>query len=348
MENRTVIGLDIAKNIFQLHIADGTGKRIRSIRVRRDQLLEVFATLPPALVGMEACGSAHHWARKLQELGHEVKMMAPQHVKPYVQGNKTDSRDAAAICEAASRPGVPSVKIKSVDQQQMQSLHKMRELLMKQRVATVNQIRGLLAEVGVVVAKSPEKLKKALPHLLASEEVPGILRTLIETLFGHLKYLEEQLSLTESQIKRHHKENRASRLIEGIPGVGVLTATAVIASVGNASHFGSSRQFASSFGLTPREHSSGESRKQFGISKRGNVYLRKLLIQGARTIIVSRMRHSKEKTGDWLDRLVERRGFNVAAVALAAKNTRRIWAMLQTGEVFDPNRDEMLRMPKAV
>lgn len=346
MDNRNVIGLDIAKNVFQLHMADGSGKRIRVMRLRRDQVLETFASLSPSLVGMEACGSAHYWARKLQDLGHEVKVMAPQHVKAYVQGNKTDLRDAAAICEAASRPGVPFVQIKSVDQLQMQALHRTRELLMKQRVATVNQIRGLLSEVGIVIAKSPQQLKKALPVLFLSEEVPGILLELIKKLSGHLDYLEVQLGELENQLRVLHKENSASRLIESIPGVGLLTATAIVSSIGNASHYGSGRKLASAFGLTPREHSSGDSRKQYGISKRGNVYLRKLLIHGARSVLVAR-RRSQQLKGDWLDRLIERRGFNVASVALAAKNARRIWAMLQTGEVYDPTRDEMLRMLKA-
>ena len=344
MDNRNVIGLDLAKNIFQLHIADKNGRKIKGMRVRRSQLLETFATLEVSLVGIEACGSAHHFARELQALGHEVKMMAPQHVKPYVKGNKTDARNAAAICEAASRPSVSSIRIKSIDQQQMQALHRTRELWMKQRIATGNQIRGLLAEFGIAIPKNHTQLKKAIPQWLSSEDNPVILSELIKSLYSQLLHLEEQISFIESRIKSLHKDNSASKLIKSIPGVGFLTATAMIAGMGNASHFGSGRKLASSLGLTPREYSSGESRKQLGISKRGNNYLRKLLIHGARSVLNNR-RHSPKD--DWLEQLALRRGKNIAAVALAAKNARRIWSMLQTGEVFDPKQDEMLQMKKA-
>jgi len=344
MDNRNVIGLDLAKNVFQLHIADSSGKKIRSLRVRREQLLETFANLPVSLVGLEACGGAHHWARELQKQGHEVKMMAPQHVKPYVQGNKTDARDAIAISEAASRPSVPSVRIRDIDQQQMQALHRTRELWMKQRIATGNQMRGILAEFGVVIPLSHTRLKKEIPLWLSGEGNPPVLSELIELLYSELHRFDEQISLIENRIKLLHKGNAASRLIESIPGIGLLTATAVIASIGDASHYDSGRKLASALGLTPREHSSGDSRKQLGISKRGNRYLRTLLIQGARTVLLTRKKNPK---GDWLDQLLSRRGFNVASVALAAKNARRIWAMLQTGELFDVERDEKQRMLKA-
>jgi transposase len=344
MNNRNVIGLDLAKNVFQLHIADGQGKKIKGLRVRRARLLETFATLSPALVGIEACGSAHYWARELQKPGHEIKMMAPHHVKPYVQGNKTDARDAVAICEAAVRSSVPSVRIRDIDQQQMQALHRTRELWMKQRVATGNQIRGLLAEFGVVIPLSYTRLKKEVPLWLAGERNPPVLSGLIEILYSELLRLEEQISQIENRIKALHEDNAASRLIESIPGIGVLTATAVISAIGDASHYDSGRKLASALGLTPREHSSGESRKQLGISKRGNRYLRTLLIQGARSVLRHRTKSSK---GGWIDQLLSRRNFNVAAVALAAKNARRIWAMLQTGELFDANQDEKLRLLKA-
>lgn len=344
MDNRNVIGLDLAKNVFQLHIADSKGRRIKSLRVRRAQLLETFANLPPARVGIEACGSAHHWARELEAQGHEVKMMAPQYVKPYVKGNKTDARDAAAICEATTRSAVPAVRVRSIDQQQMQALHRTRELWMKQRIATGNQIRGLLAEFGIALPLRHTQLKKEVPLWLSREGNPPILSELIATLYRQICHLEEQMSQIESRIKALHKDNAASRLIESIPGVGLLTATAVISAIGDASHFDSGRKLASALGLTPREHSSGDNRLQFGISKRGNPYLRKLLIHGARAVLVARKKNPK---GDWIDQLLSRRGYNVAAVALAAKNARRIWAMLQTGEVYDPNRDEKLRMLKA-
>jgi transposase len=260
--------------------------------------------------------------------------MAPRHVKPYLQGNKTDARDALAIAEAAARDSVPAVGIRSVEGQQMQALHRARELWMKQRVALANQIRGLLAEFGEVV---PQGMKRLRLEVTAWRERAGpelaVLNELVEQLMDGLREIEEKIGQLEVKIKQLHKDNAGSRLIESIPGVGLLSATALVASFGRCENFGSARQFASCLGLTPREHSSGGKQMLLGITKRGNKYVRKLLIHGARAVL--RARQNKiECAEDWVVKLARRRGQNIAAVALAAKNARRIWAMLRTGEVF--------------
>lgn len=337
MEKVTVIGLDLAKNVFQVHGADAKGRKCFSRKLKRSQVLEFFVKLPPVLVGMEACGGAHEWARRLLVQGHQVKLMAPQRVKPFVvQGNKTDARDAAGIAEAAVRESVPAVQIRTRESQQMQALHRTRELWMKQRVATCNQIRGLLNEFGEVIPKGSKSLGRevALWQERADPSM-SVLKTLVEELMAHRKGLEERISRLEVQIKQLHKENAASKQIETVPGVGLLTATAVIASFGRCEGFASGRNFASCVGLTPREHSSGDKQTRLGISKRGNPYLRKLLVQGARSVLKVHM-NNPAHAQDWEVRLAKRRGHNIAAVALAAKNARRIWALLRTGEKFDP------------
>lgn len=337
MKNLTVIGLDLAKNVFQVHGMDDRGRKVCGARLKRSDVLNYFANLSPVLVGMEACGGAHEWARQIGKLGHQIKMMAPQHVKSYVQGNKTDARDAAAIAEAASRESVRTVAVRSVEDQQMQAIHRVRELWMKQRVALSNQIRGLLAEFGEVMPLGLKKLKQevALWQERAGQEL-AVLKALIDQLMDGLRALEERIGQLELKIKLLHKDNAASRLIESIPGVGLLSATAAIASFGDCSQFESSRKFASCLGLTPREHSSGDRQMRLGISKRGNGYVRKLLIHGARAVLKVRM-NNEAYADDWVVKLAKRRGHNIAVVALAAKNARRIWSMLRTGELFRAN-----------
>ncbi len=334
MDKISVIGLDLAKNVFQIHAANGQGKKLSGKRLKRSEVMSYFAAIPACLVGMEACGGAHEWARQIESLGHKVKLMAPQYVKAYVQGNKTDARDAAAICEAAGREGVPAVAIRSRHSQQTQALHRVREGWMKQRVATANQIRGLLAEFGQVMTPGMRRLRQEVRawQEQAREDL-GMLCGLIEELLSHLSQLEERISRIDGQILQVYRESQACRLIESIPGVGVMTATAVIGSFGQAQMFADGRKFACALGLTPREHSSGNKQLLLGISKRGNGYLRKLLVHGARAVLRARM--GKEAyADDWAVKLAERRGHNIAVCALAAKNARRIWAMLQSGEVF--------------
>lgn len=334
MDKITVIGLDLAKNVFQIHAANGYGKKLAGKRLKRAEVMEYFASIPPCLVGMEACGGAHEWARQIAKLGHQIKLMAPQYVKPYVQGSKTDARDAAAICEAAGRDSVPTVAIRSRESQQIQALHRVREGWMKQRVATSNQIRGLLTEFGYVMTPGMRRLRQEvrLWQEQSGAEL-GVLNGLIEELLSHLAQLEQRIAQLDQQIQQVYRSSTACRLIESVPGVGVMTATAIIGSFGQAQMFSSGRKFACALGLTPREHSSGGKQTLLGISKRGNGYIRKLLVHGARAVL--KVRTGKEAyVDDWVVKLAARRGHNIAVCALAAKNARRIWAMLQSGALF--------------
>lgn len=334
MDKVSVIGLDLAKNVFQVHGANAQGKKVLSRRLKRAEVLEFFATLPRCLVGMEACGGAHEWARRIEAFGHEVKLMAPQYVKAYVQGNKTDARDAAAICEAASRESVPAVAVRSRDSQQLQSLHRVREGWMKQRTATANQMRGLLAEFGQAITPGMRRLRAEVIAWQDNARTElGLLCGLIDELLAHLAQLEERIAKVDRQILQAHRDNAGCQLIESIPGIGVMTATAVVSSFGRADMFANGRKFACALGLTPREHSSGGKQVLLGISKRGNGYVRKLLVHGARAVLQARL-NKPAYVDDWVVKLAQRRGHNIAVCALAAKNARRIWAMLQSGEVF--------------
>lgn len=338
MNKITVVGLDLAKNVFQVHGADGTGKAVVRKSLKRQQLLAYFAQQPPCLIGMEACGGAHHWARRFEAQGHTVKLMAPQYVKPFVQRHKTDARDAQAICEAATRAAIPTVAVKTADQQAVLALHRVRGGFMKARIAQLNQIRGLLAEFGVVLPVGVRALQAQLPGVLADAEngLPPMLRAVVQRLREHLALLDAQIADIEQQLKAWHRDNDASQRLETLPGVGLLTATAIVAEVGDARHFARGRQFAAWVGLTPREHSSGGKSIRLGISKRGNRYLRTLLIHGARAVLKAR----SAKPGhaqDWVVRLQARRSHNVAAVAQANKTARRAWALLTTGETFNPD-----------
>jgi transposase len=298
-------------------------------QLKRDQVASFFANLPPCLIGMEACGSAHHWARKLTELGHTVKLIAPQFVKPYVKTNKNDAADSEAICEAVSRPTMRFVPIKNGGQQAVLALHRARQGFVKARTAQANQIRGLLAEYGIVIAQGIGHIAKRLPEILEDGEnnLPGTFRQLLDRLGNHLKELDRQVSALEVQIQSWHRENEASKKLAKIPGIGPITASALVASIGDAKSFENGRQLAAWLGLVPRQHSSGGKQMLLGISKRGDTYLRTLLIHGARAVI----RVAERKVGhadSWLARLMDRRNKNVAAVALANKNARTVWALL--------------------
>jgi len=333
MENITVIGLDLAKNVFQAHGANAQGRKIFSKKLKRAEVMIFFATIQPCLVGMEACCGAHEWARRLQELGHKVKLMAPQYVKAFVQGNKTDARDAAAICEAAIRESIPTVPVRSRDSQQIQSIHRVREAWSKQRTATINQLRGLLSEFGFVMPARVKVGRAIWDWKAASGQEFGYLNGLLDELLAQLQQLEERIGRIDKQLQQILRDNAACRLIETVPGIGPITATAIVGCVGNAENFKDSRKFACALGLTPREHSSGGKQVLLGISKRGNGYLRKLLVHGARAVLNAKLKKAKD-ADDWVVKLAQRRGHNIAVCALAAKNARRVWAMLRTGEVF--------------
>jgi transposase len=302
--------------------------------LRRDQVAVFFSNLPPCLIGMEACGSAHHWARKLQTFGHTVKLMAPQFVKPYVKSNKNDMADAEAICEAVARPTMRFVPIKNVEQQAVLSLHRVRQGFVKARTAQANQIRGLLGEYGLVVPQGISYIAERVPTLIedASNELPGSFRLLIDRLLEHLKLLHQQVDEIEAQIKTWHRESEISRRLERVPGIGPLTASALVASIGDAKNFANGRQLAAWLGLVPRQHSSGGKQTLLGISKRGDAYLRTLLIHGARAVIYRA--GLKNDPDSWLVKLTSRRNANVAAVALANKTARTVWALLFHGREF--------------
>ena len=325
----TTIGIDLAKNVLQIHGANERGKKVFNKQLRSKQVLAYFAQLPPCLIGLEACGSAHHWARQLQAMGHTVKLMAPQFVKPYVKTNKNDAADAEAICEAVTRPNMRFVPIKNANQQAVLSVHRARQGFVKARTAQGNQIRGLLMEYGITLPQGLGHIVKCVPAILedGENELPGVFRQLLQRLADHLKELDYQVKELETQIQVWHRENDASRKLAGIPGIGPITASALVASIGDASNFKNGRQLAAWLGLVSRQHSSGGKQILQGISKRGDAYLRTLLIHGARSVI--RVAAGKtNQTSSWLLNLVERRHKNVAAVALANKNARIVWALL--------------------
>ena len=332
----TTVGIDLAKNVFQIHGMNECGKAVLRKKLRRDQVALFFANLAPCLIGMEACGSAHHWARKLETFGHTVKLIAPQFVKPYVKSNKNDAADAEAICEAVGRPSMRFVPIKNIEQQSVQALHRARQGFVKARTAQANQIRGLLGEYGLVIPQGIGNITKRVPELLesASNDLPGVFRQLINQLLAHLKLLQQQADEIEVQIKAWHRSDEASQRLAKVPGIGPLTATALVAAVGNAKNFDNGRQLAAWLGLVPRQHSSGGKPTLLGMSKRGDAYLRTLLIHGARSVIYRATQIAD--TTSWLINLTTRRNKNVAAVALANKTARIAWALLAHCREFRP------------
>ena len=334
----TTVGIELAKNVFQLHAVAERGKAVLRKQLRRDQITPFFANLAPCLIGMEACASAHHWGRVLQRLGHTVRLMAPQFVKPYVKTNKNDVADAEAICEAVSRPNMRFVPIKSVEQQAILSVHRVRQGFVKARTAQANQIRGLLGEFGLIIPQGISHIAERVPALLedASNELPAALRQLIERLTAHLKELDRQVKEFERQIIAWHRSSELSRKLEKIPGIGPLAASALVASIADANSFDNGRQVSAWLGLVPRQCSSGGKSTLLGMSKRGDAYLRTLLIHGARSAILAAQRKSKN-TNLWLTNLLNRRHPNIAAVALANKNVRTVWAMLAHDREFKAN-----------
>ena len=331
----TTVGIDLAKNVFQVHAVDERGTVVLRKQLRRDQMTAFFANLPPSVIGMEACGSAHHWARTLKSFGHDARLMSPQFVKPYVKSNKNDVADAEAICEAVARPNMRFVPVKSIEQQAVLSLHRVRQGFVKARTAQANQIRGLLGEFGLIMPAGISHIAKRVPRLLedASNALPGSFRQLITRLTERLKELDSLVDEFEAQIKAWHRSSELSMKLEKIPGIGPLGASALVASIADANSFANGRQLSAWLGLVPRQHSSGGKPALLGISKRGDVYLRTLLIHGARSAILAAQRKAVN-TNVWLAGLLGRRHPNVAAVALANKNVRTVWALLAHGREF--------------
>jgi transposase len=333
----TVIGMDLAKNVFQVHGSDERGKPLLKKQLKRAQVMPFFANLTLCKIGMEACGSAHYWARKLRALGHTVQLIAPQYVKPFVKRNKSDAADAEAICEAVTRPNMPAVPIKNASQQAILSVHRARQGFVKARTAQANQIRGLLAEFGIVIPQGISHIAKRVPEIIEDGEndLPGSFRLLIQRLVDHLKVLDQQIGELELEIQTWHRENETSKKLAKIPELGPITASALVASVGDARGFKNGRQLAAWLGIVPRQHLTGGKPTLLGISKRGDTYLRTLLIHGARAVI--RMAEHKPNIDPWLKKLISRRNKNVAAVALANKNARTIWALLTHDREYNPS-----------
>ena len=334
----TTVGIDLAKAVFQVHGVDERGKAVLRKQLKRRDVMSFFANLEPCLIGMEACGSAHYWARKLSELGHTVRLMAPQFVKPYVKTNKSDRNDAEAICEAVARPNMRYVPVKTASMQAVLALHRARQGFVKARTAQANQIRGLLAEFGIVIPKGIGHIAKGVPEILEDGEngLPAMMRQLIERLGEQLKALDKQVGEMQRQITLWHRENEQSRKLEDIAGIGPITASAFVASVGDAKSFKNARQVTAWLGMVPRHEGTGGRATLGKISKRGDVYLRTMLIHGARSVI-AKLERKPDQASPWLRRLLARRNKNIAAVALAAKNARIAWALLAHERRFEPD-----------
>ncbi len=326
-----VIGVDIAKRVFQLHWIDVETGEIMSVQLKREKFLEHFANRAGCLIGMEACGGAQHWARKLIELGHAVKLLPAKMVKPFVGRNKSDAADARAIWTAVQQPAVKAVAVKSEAQQAVLALHRMRSQLVKFRTAQINGLRGLLAEYGEVMPQGRAGITKGIAAALAQlvDRLPAVLLDTLREQWARVGQLDEQVAEIERRLRAWHKEDKASRRIAEIPGVGLLTATAAVAAMGDPKSFKSGREFAAWLGLVPKHTGTGGRIRMLGISKRGDTYLRTLLIHGARSVIVN----SKQPSA-WVTNLTQRRAANVAVVALANKMARTIWALLAHERAF--------------
>ncbi|GMQ97363.1 MAG: IS110-like element ISPa11 family transposase [Gammaproteobacteria bacterium] len=333
--NITTLGIDIAKSVFQLHGTNEHGKVELRKRLRRDQLLTYMAKLPPCLVGMEACGGAHYWARKFQAYGHTVKLIAPQYVKPYVKTNKNDYNDAEGINEAVGRPSMRFVGIKALWQQDIQTLHRARSRLMQMRNMLSSHTRGLLAEYGIVIPKQIGQLRAKLPLILedAANGLSASMRALFADLYEQLQELDKRLLEKDKQVLAIHRESELSQRLGEIEGVGPLTATAYIAAVGDAKVFNRGRDCSAWLGLVPRQYSTGGKTILGRISKRGDRYLRTNLIHGARSVI-SRADNKTDARSRWIQQLKSRVGMNKACVALANKNARIMWAIMASGERY--------------
>ena len=331
----SVLGIDLAKTVFQLHGVNRSGKVILRKKLSRGQLLEFVANLPRCLIGMEACGGANYWAREFKKLGHEVKLMSPQFVKPYVKSNKNDMADAEAICEAVDRPNMRFVAIKQVEQQDIQSLHRVRERLVKTRTALSNEIRGLLQEYGIVLPRKISQLRSGLPLIIESSgnQLTSMSQELLRNLMEELQGIDCRVSDYDKKIKSIHDAHPVCKRLSKIPGVGPITATALIASICDPGAFKNGRELSAWLGLVPRQNSSGGKEKLLGISKRGDVYLRKLLIHGARAALYW-IDNKEDRRSLWAKKIIEKRGMNRAAVALANKNARTIWVLMARGEEY--------------
>jgi transposase len=329
----SVVGIDLAKSIFHLVGMDERGTIILRKRLARGEVLPFMAQLPRVLVGMEACGGAHYWARELGKLGHDVRLIAVQYIRPYRTNQKNDYNDAEAICEAVSRPRTRCVPVKTEAQQAVLTVHRARELLVTERTALANQIRGVVLEYGIVIAQGIQRLRRALPELLTTETLPELVRAVVMELHERLRELDRRITEYDHRIEQLATQNEAATRLMQVAGVGPMTATAIVATIGEGHAFAHGRQFAAWVGLVPKQHSTGGKTILGRITKHGNVYLRTLLIHGARAVLQCSANRSDQKSR-WVEAVRRRRGNNIAAVALAAKHARILWALLARGQEY--------------
>jgi len=331
----TTIGLDLAKSVFQLHAVDTDGAVVWRKKLRRSTLLEELAKVPPCLVGIEACATAHYWAREISALGHQVRLMPPAYVKAYLRRQKNDAADAEAICEAVRRPSMRFVAVKSGERQAVLVLHRTRELLVRQRTMLINAIRGHCAEFGLITAQGVrhigDLLKQAMPA--GPSTLPDLAKAAMALMAEQLEGVEMQIQALNRRLLAWHRQDKTSQRLATIPGVGVISATALAASVSDPGQFRSGREFSASLGLVPRQNSSGGKDRLGRISKMGDRYLRKLLVVGA-TSVVRRARTAKSTP--WASRLLERKPARLVTVAMANKTARIVWAVLARGEAYRP------------
>ena len=327
----TTIGLDLAKQVFQVHGVDEAGHVVVQRRLRRAQIITYFAALPSCLVGMEACATAHFWARELRSLGHEVRLMPPQYVKAYVKRSKNDAADAAAICEAVTRPSMRFVPVKTEEQQSALTMHRVRELLVRQRTQLINAVRGHLAEFGLVGAQGPWNVPQLLASMQEDRRVPELARQVLELLAAQLDEVAQRIAEVDARIMAWHKANPVSRRLVTIPGIGPLIATAIAATVPDRDAFRGGREFAAWLGLVPRQRSTGGKQRLGRISRLGDKYIRQLLIVGAQTVL---LRSKAARSDAWIQGLLARRPRLVVAVALANKMARIVWAVMAQGQNY--------------
>ena len=333
----TTVGLDIAKSIFHSYAINHTGRLICKKQLKRKQLLTYFAKLEPSIVVMEACGGANYWAREFIKQGHQVKLIAPQYVKPFVKGNKNDYNDAQAIAEASQRSSMRFVPIKSIEQQDLQNVHRQRERVKKERTALANQIRGLLAEYGIVIKKGISAIRNELPSIIEDGEndLTVMSRALFNELLEEFRAMNDLLEHCDKKIKIANKNNDVCTRLGDVLGIGDITSNALYAAAGDGKDFVNGRHLSAWIGLVPGQHSTGGKPRLQGISKRGNSYLRTLLIHGARVVL----RHSEKKNDRfslWAQALLKRRGHNKACVAVANKLARMAWVIMAKGETYRP------------
>ena len=337
VNNITTIGLDLAKRVFQVHGVDQEGQPVLKKQLRRGQVVTFFAKLLPCLIGMEACSSAHYWARELRAQGHDVRLIPPQYVRPFLKTNKHDAADAEAIAEAVSRPSMRFVPIKSPDQQAVLMLHRSRELLVKQRTMLINALGGHCSEFGLTASRGASRIDDLLTIItdLADTRLPPWAREALRVLMAQLQSVKEAIRHVERQLQAWHRSQEASQRLTAIPGVGVITATALVATIGDGSQFKSGRHLSAWLGLVPRQHSSGGKSRLGRISKRGDGYIRRLLVHGSRAVL-RWQRGAPKQPLPWIKELLSRRPTNVVLVAMANKTARTIWAMMRDQQHFNP------------